>query len=52
VKITCRAEASFLEGSLRPVQVAPGITAIVGRPAANGAERMRALRKIRTLRLT
>lgn len=50
VKVECRSPAAFVEGTLRPVLVAPGMVAIVGRPARDGAERMRALRTARILR--
>lgn len=43
-RIECRVQAAFVPGTLRPVQVAPGLIVVLGRRAETGAERVRAHR--------
>ena len=50
IRITCRSRASFINGKVRRVQVAPGIAAEVGKPAKSNAVRMRATRKVKGMR--
>ena len=50
VRIECRSRASFRDGRVRTVQVAPGIYAQVGKPAKTDASRMKATRKVKTAR--